>query len=133
MRKTLVVLLIAASCIACSNDGGGGSGTTVAMSEGHRFEPQELTVSAGDTVTWTNDSSEAHTVTAYDDELPQGADYFASGGASDEDQARDEVADGLIDPDATFEVTFDEPGTYRYFCIPHESQGMVGTIVVEGK
>ncbi|PSP69167.1 halocyanin, partial [Halobacteriales archaeon QH_9_66_26] len=24
----------------------------------------------------------------------------------------------------TFEVTFDVPGTYDYFCIPHERAGM---------
>ncbi len=29
-----------------------------------------------------------------------------------------------------FSRTFDEPGTYRYICIPHEGAGMVGTVVV---
>lgn len=31
-----------------------------------------------------------------------------------------------------YEYTFDVPGTYEYYCEPHRSAGMVGTIVVEG-
>ena len=31
---------------------------------------------------------------------------------------------------ATSSFTFEEPGTYDYYCIPHESQGMVGTVTV---
>ena len=32
----------------------------------------------------------------------------------------------------TFSFTFDEPGTYDYFCIPHEDLGMVGSVTVTG-
>jgi hypothetical protein len=32
----------------------------------------------------------------------------------------------------SFSYTFDEPGTYEYFCIPHEDLGMVGTVTVTG-
>ena len=97
------------------------------MSSAQRFEPAELTTTVGSTVTWTNDSSESHTVTAY----ATAEEFFASGGATSEDEARDAVADGLLDGGETFEFTFDEPGTYQYFCVPHEEQGMVGTIIVE--
>ena len=62
---------------------------------------------------------------------PDGTAYFASGGFDSEEDARANLSDGLIDPDETFEVTFDEPGTYDYFCIPHEGSGMKGTIIVE--
>ena len=27
--------------------------------------------------------------------------------------------------------TFDEPGTYDFICLPHESLGMVGQIIVQ--
>lgn len=114
---------------ACSGDDA--TGTSVAMTAGQTFDPEELTVTAGQTVTWTNESSESHTVTASEDGLPEGASYFASGGASSEDAARDDLEDGLLSEGETFELTFDEPGAYRYVCIPHEEQGMVGTIVVE--
>ena len=30
----------------------------------------------------------------------------------------------------TFSFTFEEPGTYDYFCIPHESMGMIGSVTV---
>ncbi|MGH2699836.1 MAG: plastocyanin/azurin family copper-binding protein [Actinomycetota bacterium] len=32
---------------------------------------------------------------------------------------------------AEFEVTFDQPGTYGYFCIPHEGSNMTGSVWVE--
>ncbi len=37
---------------------------------------------------------------------------------------------GTIDPARTYTHTFDVPGTYKYFCQPHEAAGMAGTIVV---
>ena len=49
-----------------------------------------------------------------------------------EEEARDNLADALVGQEGTYEVTFDEPGTYEYFCIPHEQQGMRGTVEVEG-
>ena len=30
-----------------------------------------------------------------------------------------------------FDFTFDEPGTYKLICIPHQALGMIGTITVE--
>lgn len=96
-----------------------------------RFEPKTIRVEVGETVTFVNKSKEAHTVTAYDDGVPAGADYFASGGLSSERAARQSLTEGLLDEGASYSVTFDEPGTYRYFCIPHEDQGMTGTVVVE--
>ena len=125
MTKVLAACVMALALVSCSSSDG--TGTAVSMAEGQRFEPAELTTTVGSTVTWTNDSSESHTVTAYS----TAEVYFASGGATSEETARDEVADGLLDEGETFEMTFDEPGTYQYFCIPHEEQGMVGTIIVE--
>ena len=103
----------------------------VEMTDAQRFDPAEITVEAGQTIEFTNDSSELHTVTAYEGELPPGADYFASGGFSSEEEARANLSEGLIDPGDTFEVTLDTPGRYAYFCIPHESQDMTGSITVE--
>ncbi len=112
---------------ACSGD----DGKTVAMSDGRVFEPEVLTVEAGDTVRFVGESEDAHTVTAYDEGVPEGASYFASGDFAGEDEARDDVAGGLLAPGDSFEVVFDLPGTYRYFCVPHEDSGMTGRIVVE--
>src|SRR5918999_6552963 len=52
------------------DDGGGGAGGAEVSMEGIAFQPAEVTVSAGDTVTWTNNDSVGHDVTA---------DSFSSG------------------------------------------------------
>lgn len=101
------------------------------MTDSHRFDPEVVTVSVGEKVTWTNDSSEPHTVTAYQNGIPEGASFWASGDASTERAARDAVEDGLVRAGGTYETSFGAPGTYEYFCIPHESDGMKGRVVVE--
>jgi plastocyanin len=87
--------------------GGGGGGTEVSM-EDIQFNPAEVTVSVGDTVTWTNNDSVGHDVTG---------DSFSSGEPG-----------GLAGGD-TFERTFEEAGTFDYVCTVHP--GMEGTVVVE--
>jgi plastocyanin len=127
MRRALVLTFFAVVLLAaCAGD----RGVVIEMQSGQRFAPAQLHIQAGQTVTWSNESSESHTVTAFEDSIPEGAEYFASGGASSEAAARDDVADGLLKPGDTFQMTFDVPGTYRFFCIPHESSGMKGTVVV---
>jgi plastocyanin len=129
MRRS-APLLLALALGACSGDAAGAS-STVAMTEDQRFAPDSLTIAAGTTVTFVNESSQAHTVTANEETLPGGAAYFASGGFASEPAARDGLAGGIVGQEASYEMTFDVAGTYEYFCIPHESRGMKGTIVVE--
>jgi len=74
--------------------------------------PSVLTVAVGETVTWLNDDTAAHTVT--------------SGTAADgPDGAFDS---SLFMAGASFEATFDEAGTFEYFCMVHP--WMVGTVIV---
>ena len=87
-------------------DAGGGS-AEVSM-EGIKFNPAQVTVKAGDTVTWTNNDSVGHDVTG---------DSFKSGAPG-----------GLANGD-TFEFTFDKTGTFDYVCTVHP--GMEGTVTVE--
>lgn len=101
------------------------------MTDDFGFEPKIATIETGETVTWTNESDVAHTVTAYGDRIPGGAAYFASGGFDSERAARTHLDEGLVDSGETYEHTFEQSGTYEYFCIPHESSGMVGTVQVE--
>ena len=127
---------IGAALAGCSGDDGGGSGggNTVEMTDSLAFEPGNLTVSTGTTVTWENGGTVAHTVTAYDDSSPSGAAYFASGEYDSEQAARDGFRGGdggLIESDGSYEHTFETAGEYEYFCIPHEGSGMTGTITVE--
>jgi plastocyanin len=92
------------------------------------FEPR-----VGDRVRWRNTGMRTHTVTAYESGIPENADYFASGGFESEKAARDawlERGGGAIHSGHTFEYTFEVPGTYNYFCIPHEPAGMVDQFTV---
>jgi len=98
------------------------------------FVPETLPVEPGTTVVWRNTSTRGHTVTAYEDTLPEGAAFFASGGYESEAAAREAWQDdsgGRLETDDTFEHTFEIPGEYGYVCLPHEEGGMIGTIVVE--
>ena len=96
------------------------------------FDPQEYEVTVGTSVTWENTSSKGHTVTAYDDGIPDAAEYFASGGYDSESEARDgwRSNGGLLTSGDTYEHTFEVAGEYDYVCLPHENGGMVGTVVV---
>lgn len=123
----LALVAAVAALTACSS----GGDLTVMMASEHEFEPASLTVAAGETVRFINDGGEAHTVTAYEEGIPEDGAYFASGGFDSERDARRHVSEGLITTGTVYEVTFDQPGTYEYFCIPHEAHGMKGTVVVE--
>jgi len=93
------------------------------------FEPAELTVQVGESVTW-GFASAGHNVCcrAEDDDgagLPADAEGFASYGP-------DESPEGSFVPRGeTYEHPFDAPGQYDYVCVPHETLGMTGTIHVE--
>ena len=128
MRRFIAALCCAAALVAgaCSK-----GGPAVGMVEGHKFAPPTLTVSVGETVTWTNDSEESHTVTAVQASLPNGATYFSSGDASSEKDAHTNLQARLIKPGGSYQVTFDTPGAYRYYCIPHRADGMTGEIIVK--
>ena len=87
------------------------------------YSPATVTIRSGDTVEWQNTSLITHTVTddpklakkASDSSLPPSAPAFNSG----------DIPAGQV-----YFHTFMAPGTYRYFCLHHEGDGMLGTVVV---
>ncbi|WP_247730390.1 DUF5059 domain-containing protein [Halovivax limisalsi] len=97
------------------------------------FEPDDLTISQGDTVAWTFAGGEPHTVTAYEDGIPSEAAYWASGGFDSEAAAREgwEAGRGAVQSGQSYVHTFETTGTHEYVCIPHEAAGMVGSVTVE--
>jgi plastocyanin len=121
---------IAVSGAGCLSAGGSGKPRRVSMTEDFGYDPERLRVDAGTTVRWVNDSDVGHTVTAYEAEIPEGAAYFASGGFGTERAARNDAGGGLLDAGGSYEHTFEVGGAYGYFCVPHESSGMTGTVVV---
>lgn len=78
---------------------------------GQSFSPSNLQIDAGTTVTWENDSDLVHTVTSGSDR-----------------QHDDKFNSGDLAPGDTYSYTFNETGSYDYFCIPHP--GMEGNITV---
>ncbi len=95
------------------------------------FVPDSTTVEPGTTVVWENVGEIGHTVTAYEDDIPDDAAFFSSGDFEDEQSARDAYPDeGNVPGGESYEHTFEVEGTYEYFCIPHEDVGMIAELVV---
>lgn len=81
------------------------------------YQPLDISVSAGTTVRWTNDDAQVHTVTSG---TSDGTIGTADGG----------FESPFMNPGDTFTHTFDTPGTYDYFCVPHP--WMRATVTVTG-
>jgi plastocyanin len=77
----------------------------------YMYSPTEITVSRGETLELVLVSqNEFHSFTADDLDI----DVEVEAGESD-----------------TLVFTFDQPGTFDFICVPHESLGMVGQIIVQ--
>ena len=108
----------AATATTTSDDGGDASVVTVGAGGQTRFDPETVTVAAGETVRWEWAAS-GHNVRP--DSQPTDADWSGTPGGEGE----------TYDEGYTYEFTFEVPGRYEYYCAPHQSFGMVGTVVVE--
>lgn len=94
------------------------------------FDPVNLTIAQGDTVTWEAVSG-SHNVGFWTDSIPKGA----------EDMLRKAMPDtietllGARKPTKgdTYVVVFNNApkGTYKYYCKPHLKKMMVGTLTVK--
>merc|ERR1712157_606797 len=84
------------------------------------FEPAKVTVCKGDTVQWINNKAGPHNVVFDEDNIPSGVD-----------QEKISMDDQLGEPGDTFEMKFDTPGTYGYYCEPHRGAGMQATLIVQ--
>lgn len=78
---------------------------------GASFVPQNMTVKAGDTIVWINVAT--HSVT----------------GRTAEEAFCGSTIFGFSDTQCS--ATFNVPGTYNYYCQPHEIFGMVGSVTVQ--
>jgi plastocyanin len=78
--------------------------------ENGMFEPEEITVGVGDTITWTNQDSENRTITSWrEDQEADGWRYANIGAAWDS---------GDIRPGQSYSRTFNEAGTFEYLSFP---------------
>lgn len=121
MRLPTILLALAATLAGCATPTDDDASThlvhSVQEGDGNFFDPPALTVAAGSTVTWDIVGEGHHTVDFLD---PINA-------------AGDKPTSGDLGPGQTFEATFPEPGSYKYYCKYHSNKqtGMLGTIVVE--
>ena len=76
------------------------------------FLPYEVSINVGDTVTWVNDDTAAHTAT----------------GGSASDGPSGVFDSSLVLAGSSFSFTFNEAGTYEYFCMVHP--WMEGVVIV---
>ena len=72
------------------------------------FNPQTITVKAGEKITWINRDEEPHTIVSVEKQFKKSS---------------------ALDTDQEFTITTGAPGTYTYYCSVHPK--MTGTIVVE--
>ena len=85
------------------------------------YQPNSILIRAGQTVEWLNTGQVSHSVVddpakaakTDDVALPTGVPSFASGN---------------VMPGGKYRHTFLSPGTYKYFCMSHEVDSMVGEI-----
>ena len=83
------------------------------------FEPSEFTVKAGEAITFKNNAGYPHNVVFDEDEVPSGVDA-----------AKISQEEYLNAPGETYSVTLTVPGTYGFYCEPHQGAGMVGKVTV---
>ena len=75
------------------------------------FEPNDISISAGDTVTFVNGMLPPHNI-------------IVEGRA---DLSRESL---MFSPGESQEIKFADAGDYEFFCGPHQGAGMTGTIHV---
>ncbi|MFC4449699.1 plastocyanin/azurin family copper-binding protein [Halorussus aquaticus] len=102
------------------SSGGGGPTKEVTVGPGGSlvFEPAEITIAPGTTIKWVWESDNHNVVP---ESQPEGSSWEGTpGGASK-----------TYNTGYEYSHTFETTGTYEYFCQPHKTAGMVGTITVQ--
>ncbi len=95
---------------------------TVDATDALKFTPASVCLKAGGTVTWKNVGNIFHTTTDEASLAANSSDAAVPSGASGWNQS--------LNAGQSFSLKLTVPGTYKYFCIPHESLGMLGQITV---
>lgn len=88
------------------------------------FRPEHPKIKVGQTVRWVNKGDTVHTVTADPSQAPDPTWVSVPPGSQ-------ELDSGYMSPGDSFSYEFKVPGTYRYFCLTHEMEGMRGQVDVE--
>jgi plastocyanin len=103
----------------------------IGSSNGYKFQPASVTIKAGDEVKFVNVSGGPHNVTFDEQGIPAGAKDIL---VKNMPGAMQPLMGPLMTAEnQTYTVSFAgaKPGAYRYFCTPHQSLNMQGTIIVQ--
>jgi len=84
------------------------------------FQPDSVTIKAGETVKFVNNVGFPHNIVFDEDEVPDGVEADKLG-----------QEDYLNAPGETVNVKFEKAGSYQYYCEPHRGAGMKGKIIVQ--
>ena len=120
MKKLLFAFVLAVVLVSgCTQPPAGNPGTpsvntTNVAIQGFAFNPPAITVSVGDTVTWTNQDSVPHDVAS--DPHPTHTDLPG-------------LRSGTLNPGQSYSFTFDKAGTWSYHCHLHPT--MKGAVTVQ--
>ena len=79
------------------------------------MDPEEITISSGDTIKWINSVDDFHNVVSYS--IPNGAENFTSPMMKKKSEE--------------WSHTFTTKGVYKYHCQPHSFLGMKAVIIVK--
>ncbi len=91
---------------------------TVGANGSYKFDPEHLTITTGTTVAWEWKSN-LHNIVV--DKQPDGANWKGTPGGRGK----------TYNKGYRYTYTFDVAGKYHYYCNPHRSIGMVGTVTVK--
>ncbi len=109
----LLVLLALSGCAYQNNGGSNNAGNTNSSAQkaniqNFEYSPSQITIKAGDNVTWANLDSAPHTVTS---------------------DSGNELQSSTLGNSQAYSHTFTKAGTYAYHCTVHPM--MKGTVIVQ--
>src|SRR5882724_7048728 len=101
-QRAFGILLSTLLLVFCSTSAVNAANVTVSMVN-FQFSPKDITINAGDTVTWMNQDFTFHDSTSGTNGVPSGLWHSP-----------------LFGPGGSFSFTFNVPaGYYGYYCTPH--------------
>ena len=97
--------------------------------KGYRFDPQDITIKAGDGIRWTMISGGPHNV-AFQNVAAAARSQVA---ANMPNQISDLSSPMLLNPNEKYEMSFAKvpAGKYEYICTPHIATNMRGSVTVQ--
>ena len=85
------------------------------------FIPKEFSVAAGEPIVFKNNAGFPHNIVFDEDAVPSGVDVSTLSMGEE---------DLLNAPGQTYTIKLEKPGTYSFYCSPHQGSGMSGTVTV---